>query len=202
MPRPPPRPAAVNQVRIIGGKWRRRLLRFPDGAALRPTPDRVRETLFNWLGQDLAELSTLDLFAGSGALSFEALSRGARLAVAIDASRAATVAMRANADLLGAHGLEIHCGDAVAYLAAETRKFDVIFLDPPFADERLPAALWPEIVSRLAAGGFVYVEQPREIAPPPGLELIRHSRAGRVHYHLLRLSTDGVVPETDPEPAS
>lgn len=188
MPRPPPRPAAVNQVRIIGGKWRRRLLRFPGAAALRPTPDRVRETVFNWLGQDLTDLSTLDLFAGSGALSFEALSRGARLAVAVDASRAAAAAMRANADHLGAAGFEIHCGDAATLLAVETRKFDVIFLDPPFSDEHLPAALWPAIVSRVGAGGFVYVEQPREIAPPPGLELIRHARAGRVHYHLLRLS--------------
>jgi 16S rRNA (guanine966-N2)-methyltransferase len=189
MPRPPPRPAAVNQVRIIGGKWRRRLLRFPDTAALRPTPDRVRETLFNWLGQDLKDLSTLDLFAGSGALSFEALSRGARVAVAVDASRAAVAAMRVNADLLSADGLETHCGDAAAFLATEIRRFDVIFLDPPFADERLPATLWPAVVSRLATGGVVYVEQPREIAPPPGLELIRHARAGRVHYHLLRLST-------------
>jgi 16S rRNA (guanine966-N2)-methyltransferase len=189
MSRPPPRPAALNQVRIIGGKWRRRLLRFPDTAALRPTPDRVRETLFNWLGQALTDLTTLDLFAGSGALSFEALSRGARLAVAVDSSRAAVAAMRANAGLLDAEGLEIHCSDATAFLAAERRKFDLIFLDPPFADERSPAALWPAIVSRLATGGFVYAEQPREIAPPPGLELIRHARAGRVHYHLLRLAT-------------
>ena len=202
MPRTPPRPAAVNQVRIIGGEWRRRLLRFPDAAALRPTPDRVRETLFNWLGQDLTDLSVLDLFAGSGALSFEALSRGARLAVAIDASRDAVAAIRANAVALGASGLEVHCRDAAAFLAAETRAFDVIFIDPPFADERWPALLWPAILPRLAIGGFVYVEQPRQIDPPPGLELIRHARAGRVHYHLLRLSTDGVAPEIDPEPAS
>ena len=189
MPRPPPRPAAINQVRIIGGEWRRRLLRFPDAAALRPTPDRVRETLFNWLGQDLTDLSVLDLFAGSGALSFEALSRGARRAVAVDASRDAVAAMRANAAVLGATGLEIHCREAMAFLATETRTFDVIFIDPPFADERSPAALWPAILPRLAFGGFVYVEQPRPIDPPLGLELVRQARAGRVHYHLLRLST-------------
>jgi 16S rRNA (guanine966-N2)-methyltransferase len=202
MPRPLPHPAAANQVRIIGGEWRRRLLRFPHAADLRPTPDRVRETLFNWLGQDLTDLSVLDLFAGSGALSFEALSRGARLAVAVDTSRAAVTAMRANAATLGAAGLEIHCRDATAFLATDTRAFDVIFIDPPFADEGWAARLWPALVPRLRLGGFVYVEQPRQIDPPPGLELIRHARAGRVHYHLLRLSPAGVAPKTDPEPAS
>jgi len=199
MPRPPPRPVTVNQVRIIGGKWRRRLLRFPDTAAIRPTPDRVRETLFNWLGQDLTDLSTLDLFAGSGALSFESLSRGARLAVAIDASREAVAAMRANAATLSANGLEIHCTDAAAFVAAETRKFDVVFLDPPFDDDRWPAALWPTLTARLASGALVYAEQPRQIDAAPGLEVIRHARAGRVHYHLLRVATAEAHPlEPDP----
>jgi len=163
------------------------VLRFPDLPDLRPTPDRVRETLFNWLGQDLTGLATLDLFAGSGALSFEALSRGARLAVAIDSSRAAVTALEANRKALDATGLEARQADAAAHLERERRLFDVIFLDPPFNDGRWPDALWERIVTRLNAGGIVYLEQPRAIDPPASMELLRYARAGRVHYHLLRL---------------
>lgn len=185
MPRSPPRLSLPNQVRIIGGIWRRRLLRFPPAADLRPTPDRVRETLFNWLGQDLSELTTLDLFAGSGALSFEALSRGAALAVAVDAGELAVASLRDNAAVLGAVGLEAHRADALAFLRRETRGFDLIFLDPPFKDEWLPR-LWPLLPARLNPGGRLYVEHGQPVHPPPGWEIFRHQRAGQVHYHLLR----------------
>ena len=185
MPRLPPRLPTPNQVRIIGGIWRRRLLRFLPASDLRPTPDRVRETLFNWLGQELSELTTLDLFAGSGALSFEALSRGAVLAVAVDAGEPAVASLRENAATLGASGLEAHRADALAFLRRETRGFDLIFLDPPFREEWLPR-LWPLLPARLNPGGWLYVEQGQPVQPPPGWEIFRHQRAGQVHYHLLR----------------
>ena len=174
-----------NSIRIIGGQWRGRRLRIPAGAEVRPTPDRVRETLFNWLGQDLTGRSTLDAFAGSGALSFEALSRGASNAVAVDRSRQRVDELAAAADLLGSNRFEAHCADAVEFLVAETRAFDIIFLDPPFRDNDW-ARLLPAATARLAAGGNLYVEASAPIAIPPRLALWRHDRAGKVHYHLLR----------------
>src|SRR5687768_14078341 len=132
MPSAPSRNAPANQLRIIGGKWRSRIIRFPPAAAVRPTPDRVRETLFNWLGQELDGLLVLDLFAGSGALAFEALSRGAALAVAVDADKAAVAGLHDNAARLDTAALEIHRADAMAFLKHETRRFDVVFADPPF----------------------------------------------------------------------
>ncbi len=178
-----PAPSA-NRVRIIGGTWRRRVLRFPQAEGLRPTPDRVRETLFNWLGQDLTGKRCLDLFAGSGALSLEAASRGAALAVAVDRNRVLVDALSAAKTLLGASALELHIADARAYLARETRSFDVIFLDPPFRDDPWPWLL-PACVPRLAPRGFVYAEAGRQIAPPPGFARWRSDKAGQVHYHLF-----------------
>ncbi len=122
-----------HQIRIIGGRWRGRRVRFPAIADVRPTPDRVRETLFNWLGQDLTGLTTLDPYTGSGALSLEALSRGASLAVAVDREPQLVRALAVTGDALGTSSLETHCADALAFLARETRTFDVVFLDPPFA---------------------------------------------------------------------
>jgi len=175
----------AHRVRIIGGRYRGRVIRFPRAEGLRPTPDRVRETLFNWLGQDLAELATLDLYAGSGALTLEALSRGAALAVAIDRDAALVRAIAETARTFGAAGLEAHAADAKAWLARETRRFDVIFLDPPFADDPW-SWLLPACEARLAPGGFVYAESPRELMPPAPFAVFRHARAGLVHYHLLR----------------
>lgn len=175
----------AHRVRIIGGRFRGRVIRFPRAEGVRPTPDRVRETLFNWLGQDLAELSTLDLYAGSGALSLEALSRGAALAVAVDRDAALVRAIAETARVFAADGLEAHAADAKAWLARETRRFDVIFLDPPFTDDPW-AWLLPACDARLAPGGFVYAEAPRDLAPPAPLAVFRHARAGLVHYHLLR----------------
>src|SRR3982751_1861184 len=119
---------AGQRVRIIGGRFRGRVIRFPRGAALRPTPDRVRETLFNWLGQDLTDLATLDLYAGSGALTLEALSRGAALAVAVDRQPNLVSAIAEAARTFGATGLEAHAADARAFVGREARLFDVIFL--------------------------------------------------------------------------
>jgi 16S rRNA (guanine966-N2)-methyltransferase len=180
-------PSTAQRVRVIGGRFRGRVVRFPKGASVRPTPDRVRETLFNWLGQDLAELSTLDLYAGSGALSLEALSRGAAVAVAIDRDPALVRAIADTAREFGAAGLEAHAADARAWLANDRRRYDVIFLDPPFGDDPWPWLL-PACAARLAAGGYLYAEAARALTPPAGLTLHRHARAGQVHYHLLRPS--------------
>jgi 16S rRNA (guanine966-N2)-methyltransferase len=174
-----------NRVRIIGGRHRGRVLRFPGVPGLRPTPDRVRETLFNWLGQDLAGRATLEPYAGSGALSLEALSRGAALAVAVDREPALVHALDRNAQLLGVD-LETHRADAKAYLARETRSFDVVFLDPPYDDDAWPWLL-PAVAARLADGGVVYAEARRRIEAPETLAVVREGRAGQVHYHLLAL---------------
>jgi 16S rRNA (guanine966-N2)-methyltransferase len=181
---------AANAIRIIGGQWRGRRLRFPASPALRPTPDRIRETLFNWLGQDLSGRTTLDPFAGSGALSLEALSRGAALAVAVERERVLVRALVANAERLGTSALEAHCAEAQAFLAGDTRRYDVIFLDPPFAAD-LWAQLLPAAAARLARDGRLYVEAPAPIVAPPGLAIWRRDKAGKVHYHLLR-PADGI----------
>ena len=175
----------ANAVRIIGGRWRGRRLHFPGTPSLRPTPDRVRETLFNWLGQDLTGHTTLDAFAGSGALSLEALSRGAALAVAIDRDPRLVRALAATAAKLGTRALEAHCDDALAFLGRDPRRYDVVFLDPPFAAPDWPRLL-PAAAARLANEGSLYVEAALPIEPPEGFTLWRRDKAGRVHYHLLR----------------
>ena len=177
----------ANRVRIIGGAWRSRLIRFAAGEDLRPTPDRVRETLFNWLGQDLTGKRCLDLYAGTGVLSLEAASRGAALAVAVDHSRRAIDAIAAAKSLLAADALELHVADARAFVARETRRFDVLFLDPPYRDDPWDWLL-PASAARLAAGGHVYAEARRAIRPPAGLTTWRSDRAGQVHYHLFAQS--------------
>ena len=177
-------PILANRVRIIGGAWRRRLVSFPSVEGLRPTPDRVRETLFNWLGQDLSGRRCLDLYAGTGVLSLEAASRGASLAVAVDRNRVVIEAISAAGTALSAGALELHVADARAFIERETRPFDVIFLDPPFHDDPW-GWLLPACAERLAPGGYVYAEAGRTIRPPPELVPWRSDRAGQVHYHLF-----------------
>ncbi len=167
---------------------RGRVVRFPPLPGVRPTPDRVRETLFNWLGQRLDGKACLDLYAGTGALSLEAASRGASLAVAVERQHPLADALRATGVAFGAAALEVHCADARAYLARETRDFDVIFLDPPFAEDPW-SWLLPACAARLAPQGRIYAEAAREITPDPGLSVVRHDRAGQVHYHLLARAT-------------
>jgi 16S rRNA (guanine966-N2)-methyltransferase len=171
-------------LRIIGGRWRGRKLRFPDASDLRPTPDRVRETLFNWLGQDLSGCTTLDPFAGSGALSLEALSRGAALAVAVDRDPRVVRALRSTAETLGTRLLETHCDEAFSFMRRDARLYDVVFLDPPFADDDWRRLL-PAAAARLTEEGRLYVEARAPIDPPKGLVVLRRDKAGRVHYHLL-----------------
>ena len=176
-----------NRVRIIGGKWRSRLLRFPPAAQLRPTPDRVRETLFNWLGQRLDGLECLDLFAGSGALGFEALSRGASRAVMVESDRAVAQALRENAKVLEAEGAQVVQRDAMAYLAESSDAFDVAFVDAPYASDLALRAL-ERLPPRLKPGARVYVEsaQPLELAAP--WAALREDRAGAVRYALYEMT--------------
>ena len=186
---------SAHRVRIIGGRFRGRVIRLPRAAGLRPTPDRVRETLFNWLGQDLTDLATLDLYAGSGALSLEALSRGAAVAVAIERDPAVARRIVLTGEEFSAAGLEVATADVRAWLARDRRRFDVIFADPPFAEDPWPWLL-PACDAHLAPVGLVYAEAPRELAPPPPFAVHRHAKAGHVHYHLLR--RDVAAAPTDP----
>jgi len=175
---------APNRVRIIGGQYRRRLLDFPGSAGLRPTPDRVRETLFNWLGQDLPGWSCLDLFAGSGALGFEAASRGAGRVIMIERDRAAIDALEKNRTTLGANQVDILRADALAWLANSHETFDLVFVDPPF-DSNLAATVLADLARHLKSGGQAYVEQAAPVTPPPGFIIRRSGRAGRSHFALL-----------------
>lgn len=173
-----------NRVRIIGGQYRRRLLDFPGSAGLRPTPDRVRETLFNWLGQDLPGWSCLDLFAGSGALGFEAASRGASRVLMIEREREALAALEKNRALLGALQVEVLRADALAWLASSRETFDLVFVDPPF-DSGLAPTVLEQLGARLKPGGQVYVEQGEAVVAPAGFVVYRSGHAGRSHFALL-----------------
>lgn len=198
------RPGQTRELRIIAGQWRGRRWRFPTGPEIRPTPDRVRETLFNWLAPHIRGARVLDLFAGSGALGLESLSRGAAHATFVDADARAVDALRERcAEWSGASreagtpvgSAEFHRADALAFLAgpagrSTTVPFDVVFLDPPFG-----AGLWGKAASRLESGGwlapqaFVYLEAPAGALPsglPATLRPWRDGKAGEVGYHLLR----------------
>jgi 16S rRNA (guanine966-N2)-methyltransferase len=156
--------------------------------SLRPTPDRVRETLFNWLGQRLDGLKCLDLFAGSGALGFEALSRGAERVVMVERDREAVDALRANAKALEAEGLDVVHGEALAFLAAGKEKYDVVFMDPPYASDLAQRAL-AKLAPRLEAGARVYVESAAPLAPGEAWRVVREDRAGAVRYALFEAVT-------------
>jgi 16S rRNA (guanine966-N2)-methyltransferase len=178
--------AAPGRVRIIGGQWRGRRIEVPALDGLRPTPDRVRETLFNWLGQDLSGRSCLDLFAGSGALGFEAASRGATRVVLVERDRAVCAALERSRSALGATQVEVVHGDALARLRSETARFDVVLLDPPFRQNALPELL-PLLPRCLAPGARVCVEAEHAFEPSKPWRELRRARAGQVSYQLLEL---------------
>jgi 16S rRNA (guanine966-N2)-methyltransferase len=176
--------AGRNRVRIIGGEWRSRLVRFLPAQGLRPTPDRVRETLFNWLGQRLDGLRCIDLFAGSGALGFEALSRGAASVVMVERERDVAEQLRRSANELGAAAARVVHGDAMHYLARHDETFDVAFVDPPYASGLAPRAM-EALHPRLAPRARVYVETAKRLDAPAGLwQALREERAGAVRYAL------------------
>ncbi len=174
--------------RIIGGQWRGRRLHFPAAPGVRPTGDRVRETLFNWLQPVIAGARCLDLYAGSGALGLEALSRGAREVVFVDRQQSLIEAIREHLQLLGAEGARCICEDARRYLQSVGQPFDVVFLDPPFGTADW-SAICNALTSRdwLAPGARVYMEDAAEADPPclpAGWALLRSAKAGNVGYHL------------------
>ena len=180
---------APNRVRIIGGEYRSRLLRFPPAMQLRPTPDRVRETLFNWLGQDLAARTCLDLFAGSGALGFEAASRNAATVVMVERDREIFAALQENQRVLGAARTRLVHRDALEFIREEARltaqRYDIIFLDPPYTFGKTEELL-SRIPAHLAPDGVVYREGPQFL--PESGEWVAHrsAKAGAVHYQLLK----------------
>jgi 16S rRNA (guanine966-N2)-methyltransferase len=177
-------------IRIIGGDWKRTPLPVLDLDGLRPTPDRVRETLFNWLGQRLDGQRCLDLFAGSGALGFEAASRGAAKVLMVERNARAAQQLRANQARLDARQIEIAEADALRLAAnLAPASFDIVFLDPPFGDDQLDRAL-ALAAPLVAPDGFLYVESGNALDPAQspvlqGWSVIRQGKAGAVHYHLL-----------------
>ncbi len=180
-----------HSVRIIGGAWRGRRVPVLAHAELRPTADRIRETLFNWLRADVAGARCLDLFAGSGALGFEALSRGAREVVFVERSAPAAANLRTQLERLGAADrAQVHARDAEAVLREPGPAFELVFLDPPFGSGALERAI-AQLAGgdRLARGGLVYIEAERRAGVPvlpPGWSLLRSKFAGEVGYHLAR----------------
>lgn len=180
-----PAGASRNEVRIVGGAWRSRRVRFAPRADLRPSPDRVRETLFNWLGHDLTGFTCLDLFAGSGALGFEAASRGARRVVMVERDREAIESLRANCEALQAVQVEVVRADALEFVRVDRGVYDVIFLDPPFAANHWPG-LMPLLTDRLTSRGMVYCESGARLEAQPGWDVFRTGRAGQVNYQLLK----------------
>lgn len=197
-PRPTPAPVRVQnapgKVRLIGGRWRGTRLDVPNLDGLRPTGDRVRETLFNWLMPALPGARVLDLFAGSGALGFEAVSRGAAQAVLVERDAALAAALRATAARLGAgESIEVVQADALAWLAGRAAaRFDIAFVDPPFS-----AGLWDAVLAAvspaLAPDAWLYVEAAAEVdwTVPAGWRVHREGRTREVRYVLLRRADAG-----------
>lgn len=179
----------MNKIRIIGGELRSRIITFPDAEGLRPTPDRVRETLFNWLGQTLYGRSCLDLFAGSGVLGFEAASRGADRVVMVEKNPHVFSALQDNAARLGCDNLAISCRDGLEFASRDAEKYDVIFLDPPFKGDYLPELL-RVLPQRLNEGGVVYVESGAAPVVAPPWQVLKSGRAGQVHYQLIGIRND------------
>ncbi len=186
-----------NQLRIIAGQWRGRKLNFADGEGLRPTMDRVRETLFNWLQNDIAGARCLDLFSGSGALGLEALSRYAGEVVMVDKNPQAIRTIRQNLELLNAENAQLKQMDALAYLQqladsnSSPQSFDIVFLDPPF-NQQLVAIFCEQLVQSdcLSEGALIYIEiekNTRLPQLPDSWTLSKEKKAGQLAYYLVRV---------------
>lgn len=186
---PPPR----HEVRIIGGQWKRSKLPVADKPGLRPTPDRVRETLFNWLGHDLTGWRCLDAFAGSGALGFEAASRGARQVLLVERDAELVRSLRETQQRLKADTVRVEAADALTFLErSPAAAYELVFIDPPFDANVFDTAL-ASAARVVVEHGLIYLEADRPFGAEPlakpsveGLELTRHGRAGAVFFHLFR----------------
>ncbi|MGR8979193.1 MAG: 16S rRNA (guanine(966)-N(2))-methyltransferase RsmD [Gammaproteobacteria bacterium] len=181
-----------NKLRIIGGQWRSRQIHFPNAPGLRPTPVRVRETLFNWLQYDIHGSRCLDLYAGSGALGFEAASRGAQCVILVENNLEASRSLKENAAALSASQIKIAQMDVMRYLAGDPEKFDLVFMDPPFARNlAIPACRWLEEKGWLKPDAKIYVETESRLdltGLPPVWRLLKRKTAGDVGYHLFQRS--------------
>ncbi|WP_394754364.1 16S rRNA (guanine(966)-N(2))-methyltransferase RsmD [Crenothrix sp.] len=181
-----------NKLRIIGGQWRSRIITFADAPDLRPTPGRVRETLFNWLQYDIIGRTCLDLYAGSGALGFEAASRGAKSVVQVESNPQACQTLRQNAAALLANQVSSVQADVLAFLAGKAEGFDVVFIDPPFAQNKVFETCQAlENNGWLTAHAKIYVETERALMLndlPTNWQLLKHKTAGEVAYHLFERS--------------
>ncbi|MES1196447.1 MAG: 16S rRNA (guanine(966)-N(2))-methyltransferase RsmD [Steroidobacter sp.] len=191
-------PSGANRLRIIGGRWRGTRLNFPEVMAIRPTPDRVRETLFNWLQSDILNAHCLDLFAGSGALGLEALSRGASAVTFVDREAIIGRYLRETLARLHCDQGEVHTTDAMRFLQQPAKPFDIVFLDPPFADSA-DRQLLTQVCSQLETQDWlktrahIYIECPSSMGSPDSIPqwpanwtLHRSKTAGQVGYHLAK----------------
>lgn len=195
MSRPP-----AHEVRLIGGRYKRTPLAVPDLPGLRPTPSRVRETLFNWLGQSLRGWRVLDAFAGSGALGLEAASRDADAVTMLEKHPTLAQHIQKTVDKLGAQQVKVFRADAMAWMArcAQTHPqgaFDLVLLDPPFDDKLFEQALVLACAC-VVPGGYVYLEAPHAMGAslPEGVTVYRQGQAGAVHFHLLQCGTSHAAP--------
>ena len=182
--------SAPHEVRVIGGQWKRSKLPVADKPGLRPTPDRVRETLFNWLGHDLSGWRCLDAYAGSGALGIEAASRGAAEVVLLERDRALAQSLVQTCTRLKATTVRVEAADALAWMArCEPRRYELVFIDPPF-DAQLFEPSLRAAAPLVVDDGWLYLEADRAFEPaelaPLGLRIHRQARAGAVHFHLLQ----------------
>lgn len=180
----------LQEVRIIGGKWKGRKVRFPAAADLRPTPARMRETIFNWLRPHIYDAACLDLFAGSGILGFEALSQGAAGLTVVDAHRPCRDAIQAQAIDFGDR-VDIQSGDALSFLKRCTTHFDIVFLDPPYGEPALLTHSLSVVVERALCNNLIYAESRtlehlQQTAQDVGCTVVRETRAGEAHGALLK----------------
>ena len=204
MPRPAPKRTSAsssgeNRLRIVGGRWRSMRVDFPPIAAIRPTPDRVRETLFNWLQTKIVDARCLDLFAGSGALGLEALSRGAGHVTFVDQEPAIVRHLTTTLARFKATNAEVIASDALSFLQRGNATFDIVFLDPPFAANLLKPVCDSLARNRLNPDAYVYLESAVREGPPvmpEGWTLYRSKRAGEVGYHLARAAMPMTTAET------
>ncbi|MEY3409099.1 MAG: Ribosomal small subunit methyltransferase [Pseudomonadota bacterium] len=184
-----------HELRIIGGQWKRSKIKVIDKPGLRPTPDRVRETLFNWLGQDLTDWRCVDAFAGTGALGFEAASRGAKSVLMLEQDAQLVGLLSETQKRLSAGAVQVQKGDAMMALQRlAPNSMDVIFLDPPFESSHFEKALLAS-AQALVPGGWVYLEAPlawqAQALAACGLQLVKYMKAGAVHAHLLQRPVEG-----------
>jgi 16S rRNA (guanine966-N2)-methyltransferase len=193
-----PAAAGAHRLRIIGGRWRGTRIDFPRVEAIRPSPDRVRETLFNWLQPVTPGSTCLDLFAGSGALGLEALSRGAAHVTFVDREPKVGRHLSETLERLSCRDADVHVANALSFLGRPPRQYDIVFLDPPFASDLLERSCERLAAGWLAPGAHVYLENPAD-RPLPGLPagwiVHRTKQAGQVGYHLLR---NGAATAEDP----